>query len=474
MISADARDIRGVIRQLRNAAALRASGIVQDCFAVDSLDDAGLVDAVRTRVRHAVGSLKRTDPREKTEYEILWRCDVEGAPQKQVQSDLGLSRRAFYYHRRHAIDRLAGAFRNDSTSSASYAVVHVDEFELQMNRAAALAALGQLDGARDVAARAVELAATLERRVRVRARLAEFAVDAGGLGGMRAAAAHLDAELPAFRIESSGELRAAALDAESIAAIPRWRIDGIDPVPTMRRVARRARTTRSGEAAWVTSHARLLLAYSEVANVGGDPVEAARLLRDADEVLRSSPEPSPLLRARCAISDAAVSLGVEHPLSYAADRANRALELSSHYGFTPLALDASSLLAMTEIARERTSRALEIIRAVRGSASQLVKHEAAMFYFLTAARVFATAGSMREADEMLARAAESSHGFETLETAERFTRSFVRLAQGRTGDALRHASETVRRAEELGLNRMTGRAFAVRASAFAVLGRSRE
>jgi hypothetical protein len=137
-------------------------------------------------------------------------------------------------------------------------------------------------------------------------------------------------------------------------------------------------------------------------------------------------------------------------------------------------LDASAVLAMTEIARGRTESALDVVRSAREAAFGLEEHEAAMFYFLTAARVFASAGSLGEAAVMLARAADGRERFETLQTVERFTRAIVRLAQGRTNDALRCASETMRLAEQLGLSRMTGRALGLRARALTTLGRSRE
>ena len=349
----------------------------------------------------------------------------------------------------------------------------VDEFDLQMNRAAGLAALGRTVDAIASAARSDEIATTPERRVLARAQLAEFAIDLGRPEGMRAAAASLERELPALD-ETNDGTAAAKLSGEVTVAILRWRVDGTDPMPAMRNIARTTRGAGGAGSAWLKARARFLLSYADMANVAGAPAEAARALREADGALQSADEPEPALRARCAISDAAISMALEHPLSYAAERARTALELSARFGLVPFALDASAVLAMTEMARGRTESALAVVRSARAAAFDLEEHEAATYYFLTAARVFAAAGSLDEAGSMLVRAAGGGERFETLQTAERFTRAIVRLAQGRTDDALRYASETMRLAEQLGLGRMTGRALGVRARALTALGRSRE
>ena len=470
----DARNARGVFQHLHDAPALRANTIVRDCFLTDSLDDRQLTDAVLTRVRRAVAALAHGGARERTEHEIIRRCDLEGATHKEVRADLALSRRAFYYHRRRAVERLTILLRAGDAGSPRAFVNSVDEFDLQMNRAAGLAALGRTVNAIASAARSDEIATTAERRVSARVQLAEFAIDLGRPEGMRAAAAALERELHSLEFETNDGHAAAKLSGETTAAILRWRVDGIDPMPAMRNIAQTTRGARGAGSAWLKARARFLLSYADMANVAGAPAEAARALREADGALQSAEEPEPALRVRCAISDAAISMALEHPLSYAAERARTALELSARYGLVPFALDASAVLAMTEMARGRTESALSVVRSARAAAFDMEEHEAATFYFLTAARVFASAGSLDEAGGMLVRAARGGNQFETLQTAERFTRAIVRLAQGRTNEALRYASETMQLAEQLGLGRMTGRALGVRARALTALGRSRE
>jgi hypothetical protein len=469
----DARDTRGVFRHLHSASALRGNRIVRECFRADSLDDKELLDVVSRRVRRAVAALANGGSRERIEHEIIRRCDLEGSPHKEVQADLALSRRAFYYHRRRATERLSVLLRDCNELPRAF-IASIDEFDLQMNRAAGLAALGQTVVASAAAARSYAIATNAEQRVRAGALLGEFAIDLGGLDGMRASAVLLERELFALGLDSDGRTAASRLHAEVTLAILRWRVDATNPMPALRASAQATRGMRCADSDWLHARASFLLSYADLANVAGAPAEAVRAVREADGALQATDEPSPALRARCAISDAAISLALEHPLSYAAERARAALELSARHGLVPFALDASAVLAMTEIARGRTESALDVVRSAREAAFGLEEHEAAMFFFLTAARVFASAGSLGEAAVMLARAADGRERFETLQTVERFTRAIVRLAQGRTNDALRCASETMRLAEQLGLSRMTGRALGLRARALTTLGRSRE
>jgi tetratricopeptide (TPR) repeat protein len=470
----DARDTRGVLRHIHNAPSLRSNQIVRECFQTESLDDGQLLEAVSRRLRRAIGALANGGPRERTEHEIIRRCDLEGAPHKEVQADLIISRRAFYYHRRRGTERLAALLRSDDAGLTHAIVDRIDEFDLQMNRAAGLAALGQIADASAAVARCHAIATTAEQRVRAAVLLAEFSIDLGGLDSMRATSVRLERELLALGSDSDGHTAASRLNAQAALTILRWRVDGTSPMTAMRATARATKEVRCADSVWLHARASFLISYADLANVAGAPAEAVRALREADGTLQATNEASPALRARCAISEAAISLALEHPLSHAAERARAALELSTRHGLLPLALDASAVLAMTEVARGRTEKALEVVRSAREAALGLEEHEAAIFYFLTAARVFASAGSLGEAAVMLERATDGRARFETLQTVERFTKAIVLLAQGRTGDALRCASETMRLAEQLGLRRMTGRALGVRARALSSLGRRRE
>ncbi|HXM07834.1 MAG TPA: hypothetical protein VN936_10235, partial [Candidatus Acidoferrum sp.] len=253
-----------------------------------------------------------------------------------------------------------------------------------------------------------------------------------------------------------------------------WRIDGTDPLPAMRKIAAAAKSARVVDAAALDARARFLLTYADFANVAGAPLEARAVLDDVGAILRGLEGPSVELRVRTTIAEAVVSLALVQPLSHAADRATVALDISVRHGLVPYALDASAVLAMVETARGRVQSALEVVSAARSAAFALGPHEAAGFFYLSAARVYSAVGTLGDARSMLELADRQIVSSDVLGATQQFTRAVLTLANGRPDKAVQYATEAMYLSERYDLKRMKGRALGIRAQALAALGRKQE
>jgi hypothetical protein len=473
--SDDLGAIRHLLQNIRNADALRGNALVADMLPSLNINDRQLCEDVFNRVRRGIDALGQPNGSASViEREIIRRCDLERTQHKVVIADLGISRRVFYYHRRRALRHLARHLRDQSTVVISNIADLLDEFEIHARRAASLAALGHVEAAMMAATHAEALATTPDRRVRAWGLLAEYAAETGHTDLVAGQLYRLEEELANIEHQADFIGTATWLQAANTSALLRWRIGRTDPLPAMRKIAAVAKSQRFVDAAAIEALARFLLAYADFANVGGAPVEARAILDDAGTIIRGFQEPSIELRVRMAIAEAVVSLALVQPLSYAADRAATALDLSVRNGLVPYALDASAIFAMAEMARGRVQPALNVVRAARSAAVALGPHEAAEFFFLSAARVCATAGALSESRSMLELAEQHIAASDVLAATQRFTRAVFMLANGRPAGAAKYAAEAMHLSERYDLKRMKGRALGVRAQALAALGRDRE
>ena len=129
---------------------------------------------------------------------------------------------------------------------------------------------------------------------------------------------------------------------------------------------------------------------------------------------------------------------------------------------------------MVEMARGRVQSALDVLLAARPTALALGPHEAAGFFFLSAARVYATVGTLGDARSMLELAERQIVSSDALGATQQFTCAVFTLANGRPDDAVAYAARTMQLSERRDLKRMKGRALGIQAQALAALGRKRE
>ncbi|HEY1429089.1 MAG TPA: hypothetical protein VGF18_05920 [Candidatus Tumulicola sp.] len=475
MTTDDASLVRDLLRRLGNAGALRNNALVAEMLPSLDVDDRRLCEEILSRVRRGVNALgERGGAGGILEREIVRRCDLERTDHKVVIADLGISRRVFYYHRRRALRHLGEHLRGSSSFAVRKTTNLLDEFEIYVGRAASLAALGNVKDATLAASRAEAVAATPEQRVHASALLAEYAAESGRVDGLADRLGRLENALTNIERQSNSNNATAWLEGAHVASLLRWRIGADDPLPEMRTIATIARSARNVDAAALDARARFLLTYADFANVGGAPVEARSVLDEAGAIVRHLDEPSLGLRVRLPIAEAVVSLALLQPLSYAADRAAAALDISVRHGLIPYALDASAVLAMSEMARGRAQAALDVVRSARSAALSLGPHEAGQFFFLSAARVCAAAGALNDARDMLDLAERQIVSSGLLAATQQFTRAVLTLADGRPSSAAKYATETMHLSGRYKHKRMEGRALGIRAQALVALGRERE
>jgi hypothetical protein len=277
--SPDVRAIRYLLHHLGNAGALRSNALVDEILPSLDMDDRQLCDEILNRVRRGVGALgERSGSAGVFEREIVRRCDLERTEHKVVIADLGISRRAFYYHRRRAFRHLTAYLRGSSAPVVSNTVDRIDEFGMHVRRAASLAALGHAEAATTAVAQAEAIAITPDRRVQASALLVEYAAETGRIDGLAARLGRLENELSTFEREPGAIGTTAWLQGANTSATLRWRISGADPLPAMRKIAAVARSARTVDATFLDARARFLLTYADFANVGGLPIEARAVL----------------------------------------------------------------------------------------------------------------------------------------------------------------------------------------------------
>jgi hypothetical protein len=472
------RSARHLLRHLDDPAALRANALVAAFFG-DGAAHEGLDarhEAFLAWVRRGIEALGAScSPNALLRRAILLRCDLEGTPHKVAIAELGVSRRTFYYERREALRRLGESLLTKREPRWSVAGDALDTFEVRLSKALSLDALGDAEAAR---AELLDLTAGADhqsQRVRALSAAIQVDVDCDRSLGLEALVRELTVQRDALELRAGTDL-SAWLDAEtSLATVGGTRPGPNDVCARLQAVEDvAARSAFALDERVCESRARALVLLADVSSSTGLPDLALGALRSAGALLAHVPEPPPSLRARIHIGRALALLALDRPLADSSAEAHAALQVSRRYGLLPYLADASAALAMIESASGRFDGARRIAGGALPVARQLAGHSSALYLYWSAARVQAMTGELDRAFATAAEAERAMPDANRMAAVRDFSRAYLELAARRPERAARFARVAGVTSERLGLLRVAGRSFAIRAQALAAIDRPKE
>jgi tetratricopeptide (TPR) repeat protein len=341
---------------------------------------------LRAAILRAVASLdvaapgSAPSPHPSRQRTIITRCDLGGEKHTLVARSLGICLRHFYRERRAALERLSVAIRREFVAPAAPVATPPSLFELDLDRIATLALVGQVTSACHEIEAIARAATSLADAVRAWC----YGVELAALVDDTDRALRFLAEaVEATRgIRDDRELLVAAADVEMACGFAAWqKQDFARAIAAVENSVRNARRLpRLGNQSRIRATIGVFLRGAELACMQGNVREALSRLGDARSILDGMAHRPPDLLGQLflelSIANGLVCGGIDRAIEYGTD----ALEVFRSAGMSVGVADAAGVLCAQYTAGASYERALQFgqlavqIARARGSAADFADH----------------------------------------------------------------------------------------------------